>query len=529
MADENKKPVQSANSANPIIGVVDKIRASESILVALSKDPSVDELAAAIALTMMLDNIGKHATAIFSGQIPRSIDFLQPGKTLEANTNSLQDFIISLNKEKADHLRYKVEGDFVKIYITPYRTELSERDLEFSRGEYNVNLVISINVQSSDDLDSALAEHGRIMHDATSVNVGVNAPGKFGDLEWSDQTASSVCEMVNTLTEALKDGEASLVDPTIATILLTGIMAATDRFGNERTTPGTLTTASQLMSVGADQRLISENIKTEPATGAAPATEAPKAEEKKANPTKLSVRHDEPETEVNAEPAAEESAEQSADPDSANSEDVPGEKELERVIQPPAAPTGSALLDELRVATSPQTVTADKDYSSMIEQELAEPLPTEVTPVAEVPTSPEEATAAPDTGAEEGYIVSGPKTVIAPPAEASAGLDSAIPEPAPVATPEPVPAPELPAPPSALPMPEGSPLPPPPPPFDPTDAAAPVAPPPELPQVVVPPIAPAAPPVPETPMPLGEQPAMQDQVYAPQVNDPGAFRLPGQG
>ena len=98
--------------------IISQIKGAENILVALTSDPSVDEMSAALGLTLFLDKMGKHATAIYSGTTPNALEFLDPGKTFEPNTNSLQDFIIALNKEKADHLRYKVDGDFVKIYIT---------------------------------------------------------------------------------------------------------------------------------------------------------------------------------------------------------------------------------------------------------------------------------------------------------------------------------------------------------------------------------------------------------------------------
>ena len=44
--------------------VIEKLGDADNILVALSKDPSVDEISAAIALTLSLDRMGKHATAI---------------------------------------------------------------------------------------------------------------------------------------------------------------------------------------------------------------------------------------------------------------------------------------------------------------------------------------------------------------------------------------------------------------------------------------------------------------------------------
>ena len=58
--------------------VADKIKACENILVALSKDPDVDEISAAIGLTMILNKLGKHVTAIYSGETPNTLEFLKP-------------------------------------------------------------------------------------------------------------------------------------------------------------------------------------------------------------------------------------------------------------------------------------------------------------------------------------------------------------------------------------------------------------------------------------------------------------------
>lgn len=239
--------------------IVTKIKSSENILIALAQNPSVDEIAAAIGLALYLDGIQKHTTAVYSGRVPESLVFLRPEATFETDTASLQDFIISLNKDKADHLRYKLEGDNVKVFITPYKTTISEEDLTFSHGDYNVDFVIAMNVPAAGNLDPALKEHARIMRDASIVDITTNAPGRFGEVEWSDPMASSVSEMVTELVFALQGNDETL-DQDVATALLTGIVAATARFSNERTSSETLSIASKLMSMGADQQLISSNV-----------------------------------------------------------------------------------------------------------------------------------------------------------------------------------------------------------------------------------------------------------------------------
>ena len=237
--------------------VVEKIKASENILIALSKNPNIDEISAALGLAMILDTMRKHVTAIFSGQVPNVLQFLKPEETFEKTTNSLQDFIIALSKDKVDHISYKIEGDFVKVYVTPYKATIGQSDLSMSHGDYNVDLVICFNVISGDEIDPALSEYGRIMHDATAINLTVDTPGRFAELEWQDSNVSSISEMIVGLADRL--GLASFSEQ-VATALLTGIVASTDHFSNPRTSSNTMSIASKLMSFGANQQLISSQI-----------------------------------------------------------------------------------------------------------------------------------------------------------------------------------------------------------------------------------------------------------------------------
>lgn len=69
---------------------VERIKQGTNILVTVSNNPSVDQLAACIGLTLLLNKAGKHATAVFSGAVPSTIEFLQPEKTIEKNTAYLE-------------------------------------------------------------------------------------------------------------------------------------------------------------------------------------------------------------------------------------------------------------------------------------------------------------------------------------------------------------------------------------------------------------------------------------------------------
>lgn len=254
--------------------IADKIKQANNILVTVSNNPSVDQLAACMGLTLTLNKLGKHATAVFSGAVPSTIEFLQPDKTLEHNTDSLRDFIISLDKAKADKLRYKVEDKVVKIFITPYRTSIGEHDLEFSQGDFNVDVVLALGVHSPQELDQAITAHGRILHDATVATINVKPGGNLGSMNWLVPGASSLCELGVDLVNAL---DKQLIDGQVATAFLTGIVSETKRFSNERTSPDTMSISAQLMSAGANPQLVA--TKLEPPAPPPPPPAPPEAKE----------------------------------------------------------------------------------------------------------------------------------------------------------------------------------------------------------------------------------------------------------
>jgi len=242
--------------------LIEKLKGASNILVTVSSSPSVDQLAACIGLTIMLNKLKKHATAVFSGAVPSTIEFLKPDETLEKNTDSLRDFIIALDKSKADKLRYKVEENVVKIFITPYKTSISQDDLDFSQGDFNVDVVLTLGVQEQKDLDQAITAHGRILHDATVASINLQPGSELGTINWTDPAASSLSELAVEVADALGKDQ---MDAQIATALLTGIVAETERFSNEKTSPETMRLSAELMTAGANQQLVANELQTRPA------------------------------------------------------------------------------------------------------------------------------------------------------------------------------------------------------------------------------------------------------------------------
>ena len=427
------------NPEDAVSKVADKIQHATNILIALSKDPNVDEISAAIALAFVLDQQKKHVTAIYSGQTPNALEFLRPEETFQKDISGLQDFIIALNKSKADHLIYQVEGDYVKILITPYKGQIKKEDLEYSYSDYNVDLVIVFNVNSGSEIDSALSEYGRIMHDAMAINITSSVPGRFADLEWSDPSKSSVCEMVYDL---LSELEIDNTPQEVATALLTGILSATERFSNNRTKPTTMAVASKLMEAGADQQLISSNIlKAEtpavaaenpfatqsPITTQTPATPAaqetqeapvtPVAQEAPVNPI-APVSQEAPVTPVTQESPAATPEVSVISQDSAEAPRLTPEQELERMFeqnqasQSQAPTSGSSLPGNPMVAASNVMDDLARLTDSMLSAES--PAAPSVAPAAPVEPITPNIPAAPEVPAATPTIPVAPENSPAP-------------------------------------------------------------------------------------------------------------------
>lgn len=383
------------NDGNAKQQIVEKVKASSNILVTVSTNPSVDELSAALGLTILLNKMDKHATAVFSGAIPPAITFLDPEKTFENTVDSLRDFIIALDKEKADHLRYKVDGDVVKIFITPYRTTISSDDLEFSQGDYNVELVLALGVKQKDNLDSALAAHGRILHDATVATISIDdSKSELGSIAWHDKNASSLSELIVNLSEAFK-GEKATLDEQIATAFLTGLVAATDRFSNSRTSSRVMTMAATLMASGANQQLIAAKLEeANEIGGSRPDTSEPSVEAERSDgtvdlsegeSTKLAKGSDTVEEPVEPAPKADGSLSISHEKvgtldevaletaaEQQNEAAQAAQDELARQLQPEQSEAETQLAQELASTLPPVVATSTSPSVSDLQADLAE-------------------------------------------------------------------------------------------------------------------------------------------------------------
>ncbi len=233
------------------------IRQAETILVTTGQHPSVDQVSAVIGLTMILRAFGKKVSAVISDSLPQAVNMLE-ADLVERNFGGLRDFILKLDTSKAqvDKLRYEMIDGKLHVFVTPSRGNFAPSDVTFDYGEpqFMYDVAIVLGVPTRNRIDKIYETNQALFERIPMINLDFHRSNEnYGAVNLIEPNASSLCEMLVALAESLQGG---IIDAEIATALLMGIVASTDRFTAVHTTSKSLTVAAQMMAAGAKQQAV---------------------------------------------------------------------------------------------------------------------------------------------------------------------------------------------------------------------------------------------------------------------------------
>lgn len=237
------------------------IRASQRVMIALSESPTADAITASFALADALEKLHKHPTIASSHfQMPAHLTFLPKSRQIHADVSKLRKFVISLDltEKKVESLAYKVDGNALKIYITPKDGLFGAKDVSSALGEYEFDLIISLDIQSLANLGPLFETNAEFFYHTPNVNIDHSpANNHFGQINLVDLVSTSVSEIVYDLIDRL---DPKLLDEAVATNLLTGIITKTRCFRTPAVTPKALAAASRLIEGGAKREEIIKRL-----------------------------------------------------------------------------------------------------------------------------------------------------------------------------------------------------------------------------------------------------------------------------
>jgi nanoRNase/pAp phosphatase (c-di-AMP/oligoRNAs hydrolase) len=241
--------------------LTDLLARASHVLIAVRKDWTVDGVASALALKTLAERRGKRADVVIDGfAAPASLAWLPRVAEVQPALRDLQKFVITLDlaKTKINELFYDLEGDKLRIHVTPKDGHFTPADLAGAPSDFKYDLIIIVDTPDYRSLGQPFVDFPDFFYQRPTANLDHDpANERYGNLNLVDITAASVAEVVAAAFR--RPGEAPL-DEVTATLLLTGLIAKTRSFRSPSVTPRTLDLAAELMAAGANREEIVKHL-----------------------------------------------------------------------------------------------------------------------------------------------------------------------------------------------------------------------------------------------------------------------------
>lgn len=231
------------------------IEKNEHIAVLVGKNPTLDQMAAALSFYLTFTHAGKDVTML-SASAPTvevgslvGIDKVQTEYSSQAG-----DLIVTFpyKEGEIDKVAYNTDEDkhLLNIVVTAGEIGLSfnEQDVKFSRGSAAITLLLTIGTAHLDDIYSVITPES--LTDATIINIDNNDTNeRYGEINLVSARFSSLSEQGADLLLTL--GFDPEMDEDVCQNLFSGIVSGTNNFQNQNTSYLAFEIAAILMKKGA--------------------------------------------------------------------------------------------------------------------------------------------------------------------------------------------------------------------------------------------------------------------------------------
>lgn len=245
---------------NPQAQFFRQIDSANRVAIVFNQDWSGDSLATALALRALLTKLGKQVD-IAGAKASQSelFNFLPDFNQISNSLAHGSEFIISLDltKTKTKDLKYRLNPDKLEIVITPEQGSFSSSDINTKTSGFPYDVVIMINCAELTEAGHIFTDWSELFYQTPLINIDTQISNdSYGQINLVNALLSSSAEIVWQLFKA----ETSLIDSDIATLLLAGIISATNNFTVSHLSPQTLTTASELLKLEARREEIIDRL-----------------------------------------------------------------------------------------------------------------------------------------------------------------------------------------------------------------------------------------------------------------------------
>jgi hypothetical protein len=229
----------------------DAIGKSNSIGIAVGREPSIDEMGAALSLYLLLKNANKKVSvASPSDPIVEISSLVGINKVQRQFGGDSGDLVVSFPYQEGEieKVSYTLENNFLNIIVKASEQGLTfdEQDVKYTRGSGSIDLLIAVGAASLSDIGEVIDEQK--LSNVTVINID-NKPNNqgYGDIVLVQPQASSVSEHLADIVLTL----GFTIEQDAAQNLMSGIMYGTKNFQDPRTSSLAFEVSAFLMKRGA--------------------------------------------------------------------------------------------------------------------------------------------------------------------------------------------------------------------------------------------------------------------------------------
>lgn len=237
------------------------VKRAERPLIVLRETPHPDDFASAFGVAAVLHKLGKQVDILSAGMgMPKNLAFLAADNEVRTDLPNIRSLTVQVNlsSAKVDELSYNVEGDELRIHVTPKHGSWSSEDVRISTTGYRYDLIIMLGVPDVTSLGAVATDYADFFFNTPIINLDhAGANEHHGHLNLVDISAVANGEACFELFSRI---DAGLIDEHIATCFLAGMIAKTKSFKTPNVTPKTLKVAGALMNSGAKRDEIVEKL-----------------------------------------------------------------------------------------------------------------------------------------------------------------------------------------------------------------------------------------------------------------------------
>ncbi len=231
------------------------------VLITFRKNGKGDSIGSALGLASYLQKLGKHVDIVCEDfELPRTFKFLKDAETISPKFSHLRQFIITIDVKESGvkELSYDVKDGKLRIFVTPKHGTYNRENTSLGQSNFKYDLIFVLDSADLHSLGNIYKNNTEFFYKTPVINIDHHAENEqFGQVNLMEVTRTTTAEILLDLFEKIGPEH---IDTTIATALLTGIIAHTRSFKTDAVKPQTLNAASKLISLGADRDFIVHNL-----------------------------------------------------------------------------------------------------------------------------------------------------------------------------------------------------------------------------------------------------------------------------